>query len=808
MDALKNDVVFALRSWLRNPGVMLAAVVCLALGVGATTTVYSATRALVLNPVPVPRGERVVRVTELPPNAPAGVDGVAPATFLEWQRELRSYEHLTGFDWSAVSLTGTEQPERVSAVRVTPSFFAILARAPLHGRALTETDLEPGRNNVVVLSEPLWKRRFASNPGVIGTHILVNGANHEVVGVMPEEFVFPPGSELWLPLSISGLAASDRMGNTIGVIATLKPGITVQQANAEVAAHEQTVAARFPQARTSWTALAEPVQQYYGANPRPYMSVALVAVLLVLLIGCANVANLLLARATGRGRELAVRAALGASRSRIARMLFTESAVLALVGGVAGVLIALWGVLLFRNSIPAELVKFNPGWSAIRVDGPTLVFALVMALGSSVVFGVLPALQGARDSAYAAMREGARGTVGTRARNRTRSALVVVEIALALTLVVSTGLMLRSFKSLLDAHPGFRRDHLLTMQVELPLEKYDTRERRADFYLRLEERLGSLAGVTGVGFVNVLPMDWNETATRLTDEARRNAPEAEMPITRTRTVSDQYFRTMEIPLLRGRPFDQRDNFNSTPVVMVSDRLAQQLWPRGGALGRRVRLIGDTIWREVIGVVADTRHNPNVPGDPIQPTVHLPLRQRGAGSMAIVLRTAGEPAALTGVAQREIARLDQGMAAGDVRSLERVIYNALAPQRTTAGMMGVFGVVALLLACVGVYGVMSYTVARRATELGVRVTLGARQADVLGLVLLHGARLASAGTLLGLGGAWALARAMQSLMKDAAAPDPITFAGGTLLLLGTALLACYVPARRAAAADPTALLRQE
>ncbi|MGH7470679.1 MAG: ABC transporter permease [Longimicrobiales bacterium] len=805
MDRWKDDVVFALRSLTRSPGVMLAAVVCLALGVGATTTVYSATRALVLHPVPVPKGSRVVRVTEMPPQARRDFNGVAPATFLEWQRELRSYTQIAGIDWSAVNLTGTTEPERVSSAYVTPGFFTILKQAPLLGRALIEADIQPGRDQVVVLSHALWQRRFASQSDVIGQRVAINGQTHEIVGVMPVEFVFPPGAELWLPLSIAGTAASDRMGNNyVDVIATLKPGITVDQASAEVAAHERTVTERFPLERQSWSALAEPVQHYYGADPRPYLRVAFLAVLLVLLIGCANVANLLLARATGRMRELAVRTALGASRGDIVRLLLTESALLALVAGVAGVLIALWGVLLFRNSIPAELVKFNPGWTSIRVDAPTLAFALIIALGSSLVFGVLPALQAARTSVQGELRENA---PGSRRRNRTRNALVVLEIALALMLVVSTGLLLRSFKSLLDADGGFRRERILTMQIALPTDRYETPMRRSDFYLRLEESLHALNGVESVGLVNILPMDWSDIATRVTDDVRPALAEGEMPIVRSRTVSDRYFQALDIPVIRGRNFDSQDHRESTPAVIVSDRLARQLWAGSDPLRHRLRQVGDTIWWQVIGVVADTRHNPNV-GDPIQPTVHFAARQRGPVAMSIVLRTTGEPSTVATDAQRAIAQLDPTLAAGDVRSLERVIHNALAPQRSSAGMLGVFGLVALILACLGVYGVMSYSVARRASELGVRVALGARQSDMLGLIMHQGARLTTAGTLLGLGGAWALARAMQGLMHDAARPSLLTIAAGTLVLVTTALLACYLPARRAAATDPTSLLRRE
>jgi putative ABC transport system permease protein len=803
MDTLKNDVVYAIRSLARSPGLSLAAVLCLALGIGATTTMYSATRAIVLKPVPVRDSERVVRVSELPPNSPPTTNGVSAGTLAEW-KNVRAFRQVGGFTRAEVSLTGTTDPERVTANRVTPSFFSILSGRALLGRTLLESDVDAGRQHVVVLGYALWQRRGADRE-IIGKTMLIDGTSHEIVGVMPREFVFPPAAELWLPLSLSPDALLDRGGNFINALAMLRPGYSVARANAEVNALQRTVEQRFPQVRADWTAVVEPIQHFYGRQSRPYMLAALGSVSLVLLIACANVANLLLARASGRQRELAVRTAMGASRGRIISLLLTESAVLALIGGAAGIMIALWGVLLFRNSIPAELVKFNPGWTEIRVNGPTLLFALVVAVGSSLLFGVLPALQAARDSLQGNLREGGRGTVGMSSGNRTRNALVVIEVALALMLVVSTGLMLRNFKTLLDTPPGFQRENILTMQLALPPEKYDTGERINGFYDALHERLLTVPGVLSAGFVNVLPMDWNDTETRVTDDAHAAAPERDQPIIRVRTVSDDYFRTLQIPLRSGRHFD--DRLDGLKVAIVSERLARQLAPDGRILGKRVQLLGDTAWLEIIGVVADTRHNPNV-GEAIQPTLHLPLRQKPLRRNAIVLRTAGEPADVAAAAQHAISSLDPGLAAGDVRSLEKVIHNALSPQRGSAGMAGIFGTVALVLACVGVYGVMSYSVARRAAEMGVRVALGARNTDVLRLVMQNGARITGLGVVIGLGGALALSRAMQSLMKDAAQFDTLTFAASTALLILTALFATYIPARRAAATDPTLLLRRE
>lgn len=807
MDTLKQDISVAARSLFRNPGMAIAAVICLGLGIGATTTVFSAMKAIVLNPVPVRDGDRVVRVSELPPNPPDGIDGSAIGTALEWRREAQSIDALAAFRWTAVNLAGTIEPERLTGTLVMPAFFSILGQSPLHGRALVEADGEAGAPPVLVLSEPLWRRRFGGDARVIGSTVQVDGVAHEIVGVMPNSFVFPPGAELWLPMQIPANAEQQRGPNAYAVIARLKTGFSVEQAHAEINAIQRDIVARYPNERANWTAIVEPVQRFYGAFARPYLVVAFAAVLFVLLIGCANVANLLLARATARERELAVRSALGASRLRLIRQLLTESVVLALTGGIAGVLVALWGVRLFRNAIPPELVRFNPGWTTIRVDGETLVFALGLALGTSLIFGVLPALQAARPGIQGTLRDGARGMVGG-VRNRTRNALVVAEIALALMLVVGTGIMLSSFRTLVNADPGFRQSGVLAFAVALPAERYAEAAERIEFYRRFEEGVNALPEVRAAGLTSILPMDYADSGTRVTDQARADAKEEEQPIVRIRYVSSGYFSTLNVPLIRGRNFDSRDHADAPRVAIISNQLARQLWPHDDPIGKRIRLLGGDHWHEVVGVAADVRHNPNSGFEPTQPTVHLALSQVAPRTMSMVVHTRGEPATATPAIRGMIAEIDPAMAIGDVQTLERLIHNALAPQRVSAGMIAIFGLVALILASVGVFGVMSYTVAKRASEIGVRIALGAGSRDVVRLVLGQGARLTLAGGLIGLGGAWFMARSMGALMKDANRMDPLAFATGVLVLTGVALLACYIPARRAAATDPTGLLRQE
>lgn len=805
MDVLRQDVLFAIRSLIRTPGITLAALVCLALGMGATTTTYTATRALVLSPVPAVDADRLMRLSELPPSASEDADGVSPATFLDWEREATAFSGLAAYRWWNVNVTGGDEPERVTGFRVTPRFFALLGERALAGRTLRESDASAQR--LVVLSYPLWQRRFGGAASAIGTSILLNGSAHTIIGVMGPDFIFPPGAELWATLSFSPEEAADRGIANLSVMGRLRDGVAPAAARAEIAALQTRIAEAAPAQRRGWESVVEPVQVWYSRNPRPFVLMLLGGVSLVLLIACGNVANLLLAKATSREREVAVRLALGAGRRRIVRQLMTESLVLALAAGTAGVLLALWGVLVFRNAIPSELVRFNPGWTRIRVDLPALLISMLVSLITAFVFGLAPALQATRPRMLVTLRDAGRGATAT-ARSRLRNGLVIAEIALALTLVAATGLMLRSFIALLNADLGFDRADLLSMTLTLPEQSYPDAERISGFYVQLEQRLAALPVVKSAAATSVLPMDYEDTGVRVQREQDAGVAEGELPVVRLRVVTPGYFHTLAVPLIAGRSFTEYDHAAAPRVAVVSQLLARRFWPGENAVGKRLRVAGQGEPVEVIGVVQDIRHNPNASRSVLQPTLHLPHAQAGNRNMTVLLRGAAEVAAVAAAARNVVDTLDPTLAPGEVYTMDRTIANALAPQRTTAGTLAVFGVIAVVLACVGVYGVMSYTVRRRADEIGVRMALGARGEDIARLVLRQGGRLVALGLVFGLAGALILSRTMRALIHEIRVSDPTTFVGSTLVLAAVAVLACWIPARRAARHDPAQSLRYE
>jgi putative ABC transport system permease protein len=808
MDTLRQDTLFAFRSLARSPGVTLAAVVCLALGVGATTTTYTATRALVLHPVPAVDADRLMWITERGPNAAADQEGVSAATFFDWQEQAGSFIGLAAYRaWNA-NLTGTAEPERVIGHHVSARFFELLGAKALLGRTITESDVAAGETRLVVLGHGVWQRAFAGDRGIIGGTIILNGLPYVVVGVMGADFIFPPGGELWAPLALSPVEARDRGSPTLDVIGRLRDDVAVGAAQTEIATIQARIAAAYPRERARWTAQVIPIQTYYSRNPRPFVLALMGSVSLVLLIACSNVANLLIARATVREREVAVRMAMGAGHRRIVRQLLTESVVLALVAGAAGTLLALWGVLVFRGAIPAELVKFNPGWTRIRVDLPALGFTLLICLSTAVLFGLAPALAAARRDMLTSLREGGRGgTAGP--RRRFRSMLVVGQLALALTLVVTTGLMIRSFVSLLNADVGFERERVLSMGITLPEQAYPKADKIGVFYDDLQHRMAALRGVAAVGLTSIVPMDYEDFGEAAASEGQSAITDAELPIVRVRFVNRGYFDALQIPFVAGRNFESSDGPDGVPVAIVSELLSHEFWPGQDPIGKRIRLADDQGWLEVVGVVGDIRHNPNAGGRVVAPTIHLPQEQLRRRDMTVLLRTTTEPTSVAEAARRELAALDPTLAPGQVYTMDRWIHNALAPQRTTTGMLAAFGVIAVVLASVGIYGLMSYTVRRRADEIGVRMALGARGGDIIRMVLRQGLALIASGIGFGLLGALALGQVMQAtLLQEVTAHDPATFVAGTAFLGAVALFACWIPARRAARNDPARLLRYE
>ena len=804
---------YAFRTLAKNPAWTLAAVACLAIGIAANTTVYTSMRAIVIAPVPTPNSERLVMLAETPPRNPTDpdFDAIAPANLLDWQRESTTLERVAGFAWWVVNLTGIDEPESVTGFRVTEDFFSVLGEVPAIGRAFTPEEMREGNTDRVILGHPLWQRRFGGDRGVVGKTVLLNGVKHTVVGIMGEDFIFPPGAELWKPLALDGVAGRERDGRTLSALGRLRPNVTLDQARAEARTIARRLELQYPQFNAKWGMRIEPAQVFYGRHPRPYVLILLASVAFVLLIGCANVANLLLARATTRGRELAVRVALGATRSDLVRQMFAESVVIAVIGGALGALLSLWGVRLMRDALPAELVRFNPGWTRITVNTDALLFTLLVSLATALIIGLVPALVASRADPQQALKEGGRTSSGAGGRRRLRSALVVGEVALALMLLVGTGLMVRSFVGLIETDQGYRLENALTMQIVLPRDRYDTDEKLVRFYNLMLDRVAEVPGVRAAGVASTAPPAWDDNSTRFILEGEPR-PQLGDPAhrERSRIVSDDYFRALELPLRQGRAFTRHDDADAPGVVIVSEALARKYWPNEDVVGKRIAFVAADSMPlvTIVGVVGDARHNPNVGRPPLAPVVYIPVGQRPWTTMTLVVRTAGDPLASTAAVQRAIGRVDPALAAGEIRTLERMLSMALSPQRVTAGMLSVFAGVAILLAIIGIYGVMSYTVTQRTHEIGIRIALGAQQGDVIKQVLRHGLLLAVLGIVIGGAAALGLTRAMATLLHNVSPTDPLTFTAVILVLAGVALLGSWLPARRAAGVDPVEALRTD
>jgi len=810
MPTLLLDLRYALRALARDRMLAGFAIACLALGIGANATVYTAARALIIHPLPTPESERLVMIAERPPRErDDDFESIAPANLVDWRRMTHTLDRIAAYAWWDVNVTGIDDPERVTGFRVTPEFFRLLGEPPLLGRTFTDAEGEAGSEPTVVLSHPFWVRRFGGDPAVVGRIVRLNGTPHRVIGIMRESFIFPPGAELWAPLPLNGALALDRDGRTLHAFARLRVGATIADARAEADVIAPRLAAQYPDVNGGWGMRVEPADRFYSHHARPYLLLLLGAVGFVLLIACANVANLLLARSVTRGRELAVRVAIGATRAHLARQLLAESAVLAIVGGGAGVLLALSGVLVFRSALPAELVKFNPGWTRIALDVHALAFTVAMSIATAFIVGVVPAFVASGADPQQALAQGGRGGVGA-SRHRLRSALVVGELALALMLLVGTGLMVRSFAGLMRADPGYRPDHALTMRVTLPSARYANDSAVARFHALLLDRVREIPGIRAAALASDAPPAWNDNANGIVLEGQPTPQRTDIvPRARAIVASDGLFDALGVTLRRGRALSRDDDASHPDVVVVNEAFARRFWPGENPLGKRFAFLAERLQlTTVVGVVADVRHNPNTGSDPAGPTAYIPDARYPWRTMTLIARTAGDPAAAAPAIQRAIARLDPALAAGDVIPLDRLRSASLSPQRLTAAMLGVFAGIALVLAVAGIYGIMSFSVTQRTHEIGVRMALGAARADVLARVMRHALVLSLAGIALGGVASLALTRTMSSLLYDMSPTDPATFAVVILCLAAAALLGAYLPGRRASRVDPMVALRRD
>ena len=807
MGNLRQDLHYAWRSLRRAPLFTAVAALTLALGIGANSAIFSVVNAVLLTPLPVPHAERLLAVS-MRSSQGFGISVSIPNA-RDWMRESRAFSAMGASRQVRSTLTGGDRPERILAEQVLGDYFGMIGLGPLAGRTITAAESELGAPTIAVISEGFWRRRFGGAPSAVGATILLDGRPFTVVGVLPAGLeTLNGGTEAWVPLGAFKDLPWDERGNSPGltVFARARPGVSYEQAAADIQRVGRQIAAR-----TGETAVPVPssLREALLGDVEPAILLLGTAVGLVLLIACVNVANLLLARGESRQRELAVRVAMGASHGRLVRQLLTESVVLAVLGGTLGVALGAAGVRALRASLPADV----PGVERIAMDGRVLAFALALSVVTGIVFGLLPALRAARTDAADGMREGARGTSDGTERQRLRSALVMGEIALAVLLLVGAGLTARSFARLSAVDPGFDPENVLVARVAPARAKYPEPAQWQAFYDELTARLRRIPGVRSVGMNSLVALSGggNETMVRSEGMSRDEA----QSVLRQESSPD-YFRAMGIPLLRGRYFTEEDARGALPVALIDERMAERFWPGQDPIGKRItyHAVSETdstpVWRTVVGVVRNVRHYELQSPSRIQ--VYRPYQQTtrtAAPAMALFLKTTGrDVAAITEAARREVAALDPDVPLYGVTTMREVVAGRLATSRLIGRLLVTFGLTALLLAAIGIYGVMSYTVVRRTREIGVRLALGAQPSDVVRLVVGRGGRLTVAGLALGVAGALAAARLIAGTLYGVRPWDPTTFVAAPLLLAAVALLASYLPARRAARVDPALSLQSE
>lgn len=818
MDTLISDLRYGVRMLLKRPGFTAVAVLALALGIGANSAIFSVVNGVVLRALPYKDPEGLMMVWSKRPSlqAIAGMTEfpVSAADFIDWRDQNQSFEQIAAFHSQSFNITGASEPEFLGGVRASATLFPLLGAEAKLGRTFLPEEDQPDAGRVVVISHGLWERRFGADPQIIGQKLTLNDEPYIVVGVMPRGFQFPRKGEmpagyqfprqadLYTPLAWTPNQSGNRGRNYLAVIGRLNPQVGVAQAQADMDSIAERLKEQYPQSNTNKEILIVPLHQQVVGKVRTALLVLLGAVGFVLLIACANVANLLLARAASRQKEIAIRTALGASRSRVIRQLLTESVLLALTGGTLGLLLAMWGIDLLMAISPSNLPRVD----SISVDTRVFGFTLAVSLLTGIIFGLVPAIQASKPDVNEALKEGGRASsVG---HNRFRGVLVVAEVALSLVLLIGAGLMIRSFVRLINESPGLNPENVLTLDVALPRTKY-TGPQQIAIFQQVIERLKALPAVQSAGAVYPLPLSGAEEGMGFGIEGRPPAAPGEAYNTGPRWVSPDYFNVMGIALLRGRELTEQDGSNSPRVVVINEAMAARYFPDEDPLGKRVafdQTDGAPNWREIVGVVRDVKHSA-VDSDP-KPEIFFPFTQFPIFFMTMVVRTTGDPLNLVAAARSEVLAVEKNQPISNVHTMEELLSNSIAQRRFNMLLLSIFAGVALLLAAVGIYGVMSYSVAQRTHELGVRMALGAQTSHVLALVVRQGMALALAGVGIGLAAAFALTRLLASLLYGVSATDPLTFSVIALVLASVAFVACYLPARRATKVDPMIALRYE
>jgi len=805
MDSLLQDLRFSARTLLKSPGFAVIAVLCVAIGIGANTTIFSVVNAILLRPFPYADPDRLVAVHETQVKNEIDRGGLSYLDYQDLREQAGAFSAVAAYTSRSLTFSGSEEPERVQGVAISASLFPLLGIQPALGRNFHADEDRPGAPGVVLLSHDLWLRRFNGDPNVINKTILVNAVAHTIVGVMPPRFKFPDQNLAWVPLA-PWFPNSPRTDRDLAVLARLKPGKTVEQARAEVAGLVKRIAAQSPDSHAGWGGDVISLRdQFANQNTRIIVLALMGAVICVLLIACSNVANLLLTRATVRQREVAVRAAFGAGRLRLTRQLLTESVVIGLLGGVLGIVFAIWGIRWMELSIPAE--NQPPYWMEFKIDGAVLLYTFAIAVVTGLLFGLAPALQALKADLHETLKEGGRGAGGSLRRNRLRSGLVVAQVALALVLLISASLFVRSFLKLQVEKGGFDTAHIMTMRFYMPAGRYEKDEdmdRRVQDVVR---RLETVPGVEAVSASNNIPLGDGGGGGRIL-VAGKDFARGEEPNVFYAGVTPHFFQAIGKQLLSGRSFTEQEGAAVSGVAVINQMFAKKLWPGQDPLGRRFRLKDDAHqdWITVIGVVSDFKNSDL--DSKLQPSAYLPYPYQSSRNTGLTIRTRGEPLQVVAGVRREIRASDPNLPVFDVYTLEQVRRQGFWEYRFIGGMFTVFGFIALFLASIGVYGVLSYSVSQRTREIGVRVALGAQNGHVMRLVLRQGMLLALAGIGVGLVFSFGATRVVASVLYNVSPTDAVSFVGLSVTLAGIAALASYLPARRALEVDPLEALRSE
>ena len=798
-----NDLRYALRQLIKAPSFTAVAILTLALGIGACTAIFSVVNAVLLRPLNYPEPDRIVSIRET--NLPQfPVFSVSPPNYLDWEKQTKSYEYLAAYTGGDLNLTGDGEPQQLSGLKATAHYFDVYGVKPILGRMWLPEEDAQGKDHVVVLSYHFWQRVFGGAADVVGRSIQLNGEPYTVVGIAQVGFGLTSKVEAWTPLAFKPeeTANNARGDHYINVVGRLRPGVTVAQARAELELLATQLAKQYPDSNKGWGIFLMLSQDYIVRDVKPVLYTLLGAVGCVLLIACANLANLLLARASARSREISIRAALGASRARLVRQLLTESVVLAVGGGVAGVILARWGLDALLALAPSSL----PRISEIHLDSGVLIFSLALSIITGLVFGIAPAWLAARADVNEALKQGTRGSTEGGARGRLRSALVVLEVTFALMLLGGAGLLARSFMQLAHVDPGFTPENATLLQLSLPQKKYAMPEQQTAFADALLERVKVLPGVQWAGITHSMPLLGGYVLT-FSIEGRPPIAPSDQPSASYYAVTPDYFRAMGIRLIRGRTFTPRDDAKAPRVAIINEAFARQFFPNEDPIGKRIDIdLGPDAWREIVGIVGDIKQNG--PDQATSAQSYEPFAQKPFNSIDLVIRTKGAPAALLGALRPAVYAVDKDQPIGVIRPLEEIMADSIARQRFAMTLLSVFSGVALVIAAVGIYGVMAYNVVQRTGEFGIRMALGAQQRDVLRLVLMQGGKLIGLGLVIGLAATLAVSRAMGSMLFNTSACDPLTLASITLLLGAVALVACFFPANRATKVNPIEALRAE